>query len=248
MRLGEVASDPGKSIVEQVAEAAEAGRDLGLGLRVYPDPCSGLLRGLQRRAPERGLSDSGLAADDRRARAVCETVQGTRVSARLRVAPYQLEPGRCHHTAIVPLNLAFFSMRRRNCWGSLDARLAGTGDRGRESATYEEETMHHLLITVLESVAAAAVGVTVAVARDGSLPPGSRAYERPWLAITASPSAEKDGYWIRPGEPCVASPGGTMGIHTIALALLADDALDSAQPEILLYVPKGRRRPRAGRG
>jgi hypothetical protein len=50
--------------------------------------------------------------------------------------------------------------------------------------------------------------------------------------------AQRDGYTVE-GEPCVAEPGlGTMGIHAINPPLLADDAIDPLQPEILLYVPK----------
>jgi hypothetical protein len=49
--------------------------------------------------------------------------------------------------------------------------------------------------------------------------------------------AERDGYTVE-GEPCVASPAGTMGIHAINPPLLANDAVDALRPEILLYVPK----------
>ena len=49
--------------------------------------------------------------------------------------------------------------------------------------------------------------------------------------------AEVDGYTVA-GEPCVASPGGTMGIHAINPALIRDGELDPLRPEVLLYVPK----------
>jgi hypothetical protein len=49
--------------------------------------------------------------------------------------------------------------------------------------------------------------------------------------------AEKDGYSVV-GEPCVASPLGTMGIHAENEALMADPAIDPLRPELLLYVPK----------
>jgi hypothetical protein len=49
--------------------------------------------------------------------------------------------------------------------------------------------------------------------------------------------AEKDGYSVV-GEPCVAEAPGTMGIHAVNEALLADPAIDPLQPELLLYVPK----------
>ena len=51
--------------------------------------------------------------------------------------------------------------------------------------------------------------------------------------------AEKAGYVIGAGEPCVASPLGTMGIHAVNPALMADPAIDPLQPEILVYVPDG---------
>jgi len=40
------------------------------------------------------------------------------------------------------------------------------------------------------------------------------------------------------GEPCIASPAGAMGIHTPNPALIASQALDPQQPEVLLYLPK----------
>ena len=39
-------------------------------------------------------------------------------------------------------------------------------------------------------------------------------------------------------EPCVASPEGVMGVHAPNVSLVADQALDPARPEALLYVPK----------
>ena len=48
--------------------------------------------------------------------------------------------------------------------------------------------------------------------------------------------AVKDGYV---GEPvCVASPAGGMGYHYANEALMADDAIDPARPEVLVYAPK----------
>ena len=65
----------------------------------------------------------------------------------------------------------------------------------------------------------------------------------PWQAVKASTAryhslqqAEKAGYTTG-GEPCVASPGGAMGIHAVNHALMADPAVDPMRPEILLYVP-----------
>lgn len=50
--------------------------------------------------------------------------------------------------------------------------------------------------------------------------------------------AQAAGYTIA-GEPCVAEPGlGAMGIHAVNPALIGDPAIDPAQPELLLYLPK----------
>jgi hypothetical protein len=48
--------------------------------------------------------------------------------------------------------------------------------------------------------------------------------------------AERAGYSIA-GEPCVASPLGTMGIHAVNAELMDDPTIDPLRPEILLYVP-----------
>ena len=50
--------------------------------------------------------------------------------------------------------------------------------------------------------------------------------------------AQAAGYTTA-GEPCVAEPGaGAMGIHAVNPALIGDPAINSSQPEILLYLPK----------
>jgi hypothetical protein len=49
--------------------------------------------------------------------------------------------------------------------------------------------------------------------------------------------ALRAGYSVA-GEPCVASPDGTMGIHAVNDALMADPAIKALRPEILLYVRK----------
>jgi hypothetical protein len=48
--------------------------------------------------------------------------------------------------------------------------------------------------------------------------------------------ALKDGY-SAVGEPCVASPDGTMGVHAPNGALIGDPAIDPLHPEIMLYLP-----------
>jgi hypothetical protein len=68
-----------------------------------------------------------------------------------------------------------------------------------------------------------------------------------WQAVKAATAryysfkqAQKAGYTVV-GEPCVASPLGTMGIHAVNPTLMADAAIDPLRPEILLYVPKNKR-------
>jgi hypothetical protein len=82
--------------------------------------------------------------------------------------------------------------------------------------------------------------VGIAAAGDGALPPDLQEVRAATARYHSWAQAERDGYWIRPGEPCVASPLGTMGVHAINLALMADPSLDPRRPEILLYVPDGR--------
>ena len=80
--------------------------------------------------------------------------------------------------------------------------------------------------------------VVPALAGDGSLPPELQEVRSAVARYHSFEQAERDGYTVHM-EPCVASPAGTMGIHAINPALMADDAIDVDQPEILLYVPKG---------
>ena len=65
----------------------------------------------------------------------------------------------------------------------------------------------------------------------------------PWQVVKAATArfhsfkqAQKAGYTVV-GEPCVASPLGTMGIHAINPTLMADSAIDPLRPEIILYAP-----------
>lgn len=52
--------------------------------------------------------------------------------------------------------------------------------------------------------------------------------------------AQKAGYVLNGGEPCVSSLLGTMGVHVINPALMADPAIDPLRPEILVYLPNER--------
>jgi hypothetical protein len=81
--------------------------------------------------------------------------------------------------------------------------------------------------------------VGIAGAGDGVLPPELQEVRAAVARYHSWQQAEKDGYAIRPGEPCVASPLGTMGVHANNAALMADPQIDPRRPEILLYLPDG---------
>ena len=95
-----------------------------------------------------------------------------------------------------------------------------------------------LALCGLMIVVAATVLVAPALSGDGPLSPDLRDVRAAVARYHSFEQAERDGYTIV-GEPCVSSPGGTMGFHATNPALMADDALDPLRPEILLYVPKG---------
>jgi hypothetical protein len=91
------------------------------------------------------------------------------------------------------------------------------------------------------AVTAGAVAVTAvvpALAGDGPLSPELREVRAEVGKYHSFEQATRDGYTVE-GEPCIASPTGTMGVHAVNAALLMDDAIDPRRPEILLYVPKG---------
>jgi hypothetical protein len=79
--------------------------------------------------------------------------------------------------------------------------------------------------------------IAPAFAGDGPLPREVQEVRAAVARYHSFEQAERDGYTVE-GEPCVASPDGTMGIHAINPPLLGNDAIDAGQPEILLYVPK----------
>jgi len=97
--------------------------------------------------------------------------------------------------------------------------------------------MYRLLIGALGLVAIAAVAVTTAIAGDGALPAEEQAVRAAVARYHSFGQAERDGYVIRAGEPCVRSPAGTMGVHAANAALMADDAIDPLRPELLVYLP-----------
>jgi hypothetical protein len=81
------------------------------------------------------------------------------------------------------------------------------------------------------------LAVSVVVAGIGPLPTDWRDVRAAVARYHSFQQAERDGYTVA-GEPCVASPDGTMGIHAINPALMSDIAIDPLRPEILLYVQK----------
>jgi hypothetical protein len=94
------------------------------------------------------------------------------------------------------------------------------------------------LIVVLGLAVVIGVGVAgIALAGDGALSPELQDVRGTVARYHSFEQAERDGYAIRVGEPCVASPLGTMGVHALNAALMTDDAIDPVRPEILLYVP-----------
>lgn len=99
----------------------------------------------------------------------------------------------------------------------------------------------------LVATAMALAGLTVAglasvvpaLAGDGPLSADLQQVRAAVAKYHGFAQAQEDGYTAA-GEPCVASPAGTMGIHAVNPALSADSAIDPLRPEILLYVPKGK--------
>lgn len=98
--------------------------------------------------------------------------------------------------------------------------------------------MKKAALTLALAVGAVAIlWVVPALAGDGSLSKEQQAVRAAVAKYHSFEQAERDGYTVE-GEPCIASPAGTMGIHAINPALLMNDAIDPLRPEILLYVPK----------
>jgi hypothetical protein len=96
----------------------------------------------------------------------------------------------------------------------------------------------HILIVSL-MLGALTLATALAVATRASATPGDpeQALKSVASRYNAFEQAAKAGYSVE-GEPCVASPAGTMGIHAINRALVEDPAIDPLEPEILLYLPK----------
>ena len=100
--------------------------------------------------------------------------------------------------------------------------------------------MRKLALALLFAVGAAGLATVVPSFAGGGPGPLSPALQQVHEAVARFNSfdqAERAGYLLPPGEPCVASPAGTMGFHVINPARLADLDVDPLQPEILLYTP-----------
>jgi hypothetical protein len=91
------------------------------------------------------------------------------------------------------------------------------------------------LVTLL--AASASLGAAALTGGAGAASPdavqAAKAVSARYHSVT---QAEAAGY--APASPCVASPAGGMGVHYENPALMADDAIDPARPEVLVYAPK----------
>lgn len=52
-------------------------------------------------------------------------------------------------------------------------------------------------------------------------------------------SVANDAGYSLAGEPCVASPFGTMGFHAVNPGLTTDQQVNATEPEVLLYISSG---------
>jgi len=82
-----------------------------------------------------------------------------------------------------------------------------------------------------------ALAISAVAAGGGPLPSKWQQVRAAVARYHSFEQAQRDGYTVA-GEPCVSSPAGTMGIHAINPALMANDTIDPLRPEILLYVTK----------
>jgi hypothetical protein len=90
------------------------------------------------------------------------------------------------------------------------------------------------------SAASSRPGVRCGIALQGDpdLGPELAAVRRATAAFHKVDRAIEAGYADPRGGHCDASAAGAMGIHSGNPALLQSQALDPAQPEVLLYLPK----------
>ena len=88
---------------------------------------------------------------------------------------------------------------------------------------------------LLLAVAAGAAALTGGA--NASPPDAIQAAKAASARFQSIEQAEAAGYVL--ASPCVESPAGGMGFHYENPALMADDAIDPAKPEVLVYAPKG---------
>lgn len=93
-----------------------------------------------------------------------------------------------------------------------------------------------ITLMVLGAVLQLAVVGSVA-ARSGPLPRSLQEVRAALSKFHSFDQALAAGYTAA-GEPCVASPAGTMGVHAVNAAVLALGEIDPLQPPILLYLPR----------
>lgn len=101
-------------------------------------------------------------------------------------------------------------------------------------------------MAVLAVSAVVGTGAALAGGGGGRLPDDVREVRAAVARFHSIKQAQRAGYVFEEGEPCVTAPPapvpptgpGTMGIHAVNPALLADPAIDPLRPELLLYVPK----------
>lgn len=81
-----------------------------------------------------------------------------------------------------------------------------------------------------------ALAATLAVSGPAAAAAGWQGVKAATARFHSLTQALSAGYSMA-GEPCVAAPPGTMGIHAVNHTLAADLSINPKQPEILLYVP-----------
>lgn len=117
-------------------------------------------------------------------------------------------------------------------WSLLGVAVGGCGDAAAPTLPSAA--------TQLNAQTGAGVGIaTPAVAGVG---PGLAEVRAATVRFHDPAAAGAAGYVFNADEPCIASPEGTMGLHTPNPALIGTQALEPTQPELLLYL----RRPDGG--
>lgn len=97
-------------------------------------------------------------------------------------------------------------------------------------------TIKHKHIAAIATVAVAMAAPAAAAAKPGDLS-SARAGTAGYHDIDA---ATDDGYGLftdAQGVACIDNPAGGMGVHYAKLALVLDDAVSAATPEVLVYEP-----------